>query len=137
MLYVGAVAYLAEQANHHPDVLIQWNKVTLTLVHALGGRPDRGRLRPGPPDQRTVLRHALARRALRAPAVPGTFVLGGATPPGGAAQRTKVPLGFRARSAPFRARRPSAPCGRSGWPGTARRRTPTVDARSPRKPGEF
>ena len=31
MLYVGAVGYLAEQANHHPDVLIQWNKVTLTL----------------------------------------------------------------------------------------------------------
>jgi len=31
MLYVGAVAYLAEQANHHPDVMIQWNKVTFTL----------------------------------------------------------------------------------------------------------
>ena len=38
MLYVGAVAYLAEQANHHPDVLIQWNKVTLTLSsHSAGG----------------------------------------------------------------------------------------------------
>ena len=38
MLYVGAVAYLAEQANHHPDVLIQWNKVTLTLsTHSAGG----------------------------------------------------------------------------------------------------
>ncbi|MGO9217246.1 MAG: 4a-hydroxytetrahydrobiopterin dehydratase [Streptosporangiaceae bacterium] len=38
MLYAGAVAYLAEKANHHPDVLIQWNKVTLTLsTHSAGG----------------------------------------------------------------------------------------------------
>src|ERR1022692_1307410 len=29
MLYTGAVAYLAEAANHHPDIAIQWNKVTL------------------------------------------------------------------------------------------------------------
>ena len=38
MLYVGAVAYLAEEANHHPDIVIQWNKVTLTLsTHSAGG----------------------------------------------------------------------------------------------------
>ena len=38
MLYTGAVAYLAEAANHHPDILIQWNKVTLTLsTHSAGG----------------------------------------------------------------------------------------------------
>jgi 4a-hydroxytetrahydrobiopterin dehydratase len=38
MLYVGAVAYLAEEANHHPDIVVQWNKVTLTLsTHAAGG----------------------------------------------------------------------------------------------------
>ncbi|HEY1318862.1 MAG TPA: 4a-hydroxytetrahydrobiopterin dehydratase [Streptosporangiaceae bacterium] len=38
MLFTGAVAYLAEEANHHPDVLIQWNKVTLTLsTHSEGG----------------------------------------------------------------------------------------------------
>jgi 4a-hydroxytetrahydrobiopterin dehydratase len=38
MLYVGAVAYLAEAANHHPDILIQWNRVTLTLsTHSAGG----------------------------------------------------------------------------------------------------
>jgi 4a-hydroxytetrahydrobiopterin dehydratase len=37
-LFVGAVAYLAEQANHHPDILIEWNKVTLTLsTHSEGG----------------------------------------------------------------------------------------------------
>jgi len=38
LLYVGAVAYLAETAGHHPDVTIQWNKVTLTLsTHSAGG----------------------------------------------------------------------------------------------------
>ena len=38
MLFVGAVAYLAEEANHHPDILVQWNKVTLTLsTHSAGG----------------------------------------------------------------------------------------------------
>ncbi|HEX3488402.1 MAG TPA: 4a-hydroxytetrahydrobiopterin dehydratase [Streptosporangiaceae bacterium] len=38
LLYVGAVAYLAETANHHPDVAISWNKVTLTLsTHSAGG----------------------------------------------------------------------------------------------------
>lgn len=38
ILYVSAVAYLAEAANHHPDFMIQWNKVTLTLsTHSAGG----------------------------------------------------------------------------------------------------
>jgi 4a-hydroxytetrahydrobiopterin dehydratase len=38
MLYVGAVAYLAEAANHHPDITVQWNKVTLILsTHSAGG----------------------------------------------------------------------------------------------------
>jgi 4a-hydroxytetrahydrobiopterin dehydratase len=38
MLYLGAVAYLAEEVNHHPDILVQWNRVTLTLsTHAAGG----------------------------------------------------------------------------------------------------
>ncbi len=38
MLYTGAVAYLAEAANHHPDIVIQWNRVTLTLsTHSAGG----------------------------------------------------------------------------------------------------
>ncbi len=38
MLYAGAVGYLAEQVNHHPDLLIQWNRVTLTLsTHSAGG----------------------------------------------------------------------------------------------------
>jgi 4a-hydroxytetrahydrobiopterin dehydratase len=38
MLYVGAVAYLAQKADHHPDISIEWNKVTLTLsTHSAGG----------------------------------------------------------------------------------------------------
>jgi 4a-hydroxytetrahydrobiopterin dehydratase len=42
MLYVGAVAYLAEAANHHPDITIQWNKVTLTLsTHSDGGLTEK------------------------------------------------------------------------------------------------
>jgi 4a-hydroxytetrahydrobiopterin dehydratase len=38
LLYLGAVAYLAETANHHPDVTFNWTKVTLTLsTHSAGG----------------------------------------------------------------------------------------------------
>jgi 4a-hydroxytetrahydrobiopterin dehydratase len=38
LLFVGAVGFVAEQANHHPDILIEWNKVTLTLsTHSAGG----------------------------------------------------------------------------------------------------
>jgi 4a-hydroxytetrahydrobiopterin dehydratase len=36
--FVTRVAILAEKANHHPDILIQYNKVTLTLsTHSEGG----------------------------------------------------------------------------------------------------
>ena len=42
MLYVSAVGYLAEAADHHPDITIQWNKVTLTLsTHSAGGLTDK------------------------------------------------------------------------------------------------
>ena len=38
LLLVNAVGFLAERANHHPDILISWNEVTLTLVtHSAGG----------------------------------------------------------------------------------------------------
>lgn len=38
MAFVNAVADLAEQAQHHPDVDIRWNKVTLALTtHDAGG----------------------------------------------------------------------------------------------------
>jgi len=38
LLFVNAVGFLAERANHHPDIQIAWNKVTLSLVtHSAGG----------------------------------------------------------------------------------------------------
>jgi 4a-hydroxytetrahydrobiopterin dehydratase len=38
MQFVNAVAELAEAANHHPDIAISWNKVTLRLsTHSAGG----------------------------------------------------------------------------------------------------
>jgi 4a-hydroxytetrahydrobiopterin dehydratase len=38
MLFTVAVGHLAETANHHPDITINWNKVTLTLsTHSAGG----------------------------------------------------------------------------------------------------
>ena len=38
MTFVNAVAGLAEAANHHPDIAISWNKVTLHLTtHDAGG----------------------------------------------------------------------------------------------------
>jgi len=38
LLFVNAVGFFAERANHHPDVAISWNKVTLTLIsHSAGG----------------------------------------------------------------------------------------------------
>ena len=42
MGFVQAVAELAEAAQHHPDILIRWNKVTLTLsTHDAGGLTER------------------------------------------------------------------------------------------------
>lgn len=36
--FVNAVAVLAEQADHHPDIDIRWNKVLLRLsTHSKGG----------------------------------------------------------------------------------------------------
>ena len=55
LLFVNAVGYLAERANHHPDILINWNKVTPHAEHALGGRAHRQGLRARPPDQRPGL----------------------------------------------------------------------------------
>ncbi|HEX7066531.1 MAG TPA: 4a-hydroxytetrahydrobiopterin dehydratase [Bacillales bacterium] len=38
LAFVNKVADLAESADHHPDILIQYNKVTLSLVsHDEGG----------------------------------------------------------------------------------------------------
>lgn len=38
MKFVNLVANLAEAANHHPDIDVRWNKVTLNLsTHSEGG----------------------------------------------------------------------------------------------------
>ena len=38
MGFVNSVALLAERQNHHPDIDIRWNKVTLVLsTHSAGG----------------------------------------------------------------------------------------------------
>ena len=42
MAFTGTVGELAERADHHPDILIQFTKVTLTLSsHDVGGITDR------------------------------------------------------------------------------------------------
>jgi 4a-hydroxytetrahydrobiopterin dehydratase len=42
MVWVNRVANLAEQQNHHPDIDIRWNRVTLRLMtHETGGLTDR------------------------------------------------------------------------------------------------
>ena len=50
--YVNAVGALAEEMDHHPDIDIRWNRVTLRLsTHSAGGitQVDLG---IGPPDRR-------------------------------------------------------------------------------------
>ena len=38
LTFASAVGHLAERADHHPDILIQYRKVTLTLsTHSAGG----------------------------------------------------------------------------------------------------
>lgn len=42
MAFVNKVADLAEQSQHHPDILIRYNKVTLTLsTHSAGGLTEK------------------------------------------------------------------------------------------------
>jgi 4a-hydroxytetrahydrobiopterin dehydratase len=42
MSFVTAVSLLAERANHHPDIDIRYNRVTLTLsTHSAGGLTDK------------------------------------------------------------------------------------------------
>ncbi len=42
MQFVNAVARLAERAWHHPDITVQWNRVTLTLTtHDAGGLTEK------------------------------------------------------------------------------------------------
>ena len=44
MAFVNRVADVAEAANHHPDIAISWNTVTLTLwTHTAGAITDADR----------------------------------------------------------------------------------------------
>lgn len=42
MLVVGAIAFLAESADHHPDLIVTWPRVTVKLsTHDAGGLTTR------------------------------------------------------------------------------------------------
>jgi 4a-hydroxytetrahydrobiopterin dehydratase len=42
LAFVNAVGRVAEEANHHPDIDIRWNRVTLRLAtHSVGGVTER------------------------------------------------------------------------------------------------
>jgi 4a-hydroxytetrahydrobiopterin dehydratase len=42
LMFATAVGVLAEAAQHHPDITIKWNKVTLNLVtHDAGGLTEK------------------------------------------------------------------------------------------------
>ncbi len=42
LVFVGAVGLLAEARNHHPDILVQYNKVRLALItHDSGGLTEK------------------------------------------------------------------------------------------------
>ena len=42
MAFVNSVAVAAEEANHHPDILIEWNKVSFKLsTHDAGGLTEK------------------------------------------------------------------------------------------------
>lgn len=44
LAFVNRVGEVAEEANHHPDVAIHWNRVTLRWwTHVAGGITDRDR----------------------------------------------------------------------------------------------
>ena len=42
MAFVNKVAEAAEEADHHPDILIEWNKVSFKLsTHTAGGLTEK------------------------------------------------------------------------------------------------
>jgi 4a-hydroxytetrahydrobiopterin dehydratase len=55
MKFVNAVAGLAEQAGHHPDIDIRWNRVTLALTtHDAGGLTEKDFALAGKFDERLL-----------------------------------------------------------------------------------
>ncbi len=48
MAFVQSAVFLAEKANHHPDIEIRWNTVTLVLsTHSAGGLTEKDFLLAG------------------------------------------------------------------------------------------
>ena len=86
------VGFLAEAANHHPDIDIRWRTVNLALTtHDAGGLSDAG-LRPRREDRRGS-RRDLRRRARAAPRSCGiAVVVGVAKDPG--PSPTDIALGY-------------------------------------------
>jgi 4a-hydroxytetrahydrobiopterin dehydratase len=42
LMLVNAIGYLAEAADHHPDMLVKWGSVAVTLsTHSAGGITDK------------------------------------------------------------------------------------------------
>jgi 4a-hydroxytetrahydrobiopterin dehydratase len=42
LVFVSAVGHLAEGLDHHPDILIQWKNVTISIsTHSAGGLTDK------------------------------------------------------------------------------------------------
>ena len=42
LMLVNAIGYLAESADHHPDMLVKWGSVTVSLsTHSAGGITDK------------------------------------------------------------------------------------------------
>jgi 4a-hydroxytetrahydrobiopterin dehydratase len=59
MVFVNWVAALAERANHHPDMTIHYNEVTVSVWNPLRRRAHGKRLRARPRDRRAVTTLAL------------------------------------------------------------------------------
>jgi 4a-hydroxytetrahydrobiopterin dehydratase len=42
LVFVGAIGHIAEGLDHHPDILIQWKNVTISIsTHSAGGLTDK------------------------------------------------------------------------------------------------
>ena len=68
MKFVNKIAAAAEAANHHPDILINYNKVTLTLVsHDSGGVTQRDIRMAGKINELRASRSTFRRHVLRVP----------------------------------------------------------------------
>ena len=60
MAFVSVVADIAEEEGHHPNILIEYNKVTLTMMtHSIGGLTESDFIVAAKIDDRAVLAQLL------------------------------------------------------------------------------